>query len=150
MAVENKKVKRDEKTTRAELMNALIVRQLGVESGEYYIGYKDKNGNEHWYAPENSDALFNSLQLAGLAGNGANFIRFGAVFRADKICVADIELSAVSGKGIGKDFLEVGGNIDWTQVIVVGQFGLHPFVGHMQRYRRYNPVGGVGIFQVLL
>ena len=75
MAIEERKilrkVLRDEKPTRQKLDEALLSRQLGLESENNNIGIKTTNGDMVWFTPEEGDAIFSNLKLTGFDESGA-------------------------------------------------------------------------------
>lgn len=66
---DRKKVLRDTQA-RANLVNTLLGRQLGVANDDKAIGYKDAAGNMTFYTPEGGDATYNALALTGLGQSG--------------------------------------------------------------------------------
>ena len=72
MATDKKKVLRDTQP-RANLVNKLLGRQLGVASDTKVIGYKDESGNMSFYTSEGGDATYDTLAITGLGGSGFLF-----------------------------------------------------------------------------
>jgi hypothetical protein len=95
MSIEDKKVKRDEQSTRSVLESKLLPRQLGVEQTYKNIGYKDAAGVMHYYTPEGASASFSSLELSGLAGSGTGNL---SIDNDGKVVVASTGNQDISGK----------------------------------------------------
>jgi len=66
---DKKKVLRDTQP-RANLINTLLARQLGVANDDKSIGYKDETGVMSFYTPEGGNATFNALAITGLGESG--------------------------------------------------------------------------------